>query len=292
MQRIEAGPGLRRAMQTLLVLFKVRIVGLLLFAAMGGAFLAAGGWPGAGPLALLLVTGGLVAAGASALNVSLELESDTRMERTRHRRPLAQASWLPIVAVAMILVPSLAVLPFNPALALWLLVGAAIYVGVYTLWLKPRTVLNIVLGGTAGSAAVLSGAAAAGAWHAPAALILALLVLLWTPTHFWSLVIVHRADYARASFPMLPVRTTPRTAAWWVLLHTGATALAAMALGLAPGMDWPYRLPVAVATIELLRRNVCLLAQPTAERARALFIGSNVYLAIVVVAACLDTMIG
>jgi protoheme IX farnesyltransferase len=284
-------PGRPSLAELLLVLFKVRIVALLLFAAIGGAFVAAGGWPGAGSLAVLIACGGLAAAGASALNVWLEREPDQVMARTRHRRRLARAGWVPPVATAMIVVPVLAVLPFNPALAFWLLAGAAIYVGVYTAWLKPRTVLNIVLGGTAGSAAVLSGAAAAGAWQAPAALILALLVLAWTPTHFWSLVIVHQADYARARSPMLPVRTTPRAAATWIALHTAVTALAALALGVALTGGWLYFVPVGLVTLELLRRSVCLVVQPTPARARALFIGSNIYLAIVILTAMIEALV-
>ncbi len=282
--------------KTLLVLFKVRIVALLLFAAVGGAFVAAGGWPGGGPLGLVLLTGGLAAAGSSALNEYLEREPDGLMQRTRGRRPLvngaiAHPGWVPFVGTAMIVIPALAVLPGNPALAFFLLLGAAIYVGVYTVWLKPRTLLNIVIGGAAGSAAVLSGAAAAGAWNAPGALLLALLVFLWTPTHFWSLAIVYREDYARGSFPMLPTRTGAGTAAWWVLLHTGGTALAALALGLQRGLSWIYLVPVALATIELLRRNVRLLAEATPRRAMALFIGSNLYLSVVLLMACVDVLI-
>ncbi len=151
------------------VLFRLRIVALLLFAAVAGAFLGAGTWPGGGALAILLVTGGLAAAGASALNEYLERETDARMRRTRHRRPLvtgviARPGWVLVVGAAMIVLPALAVASANPALAFFLLAGAGIYVGVYTLWLKPRTPLNIVIGGAAGSCAVLSGGAAVRAW--------------------------------------------------------------------------------------------------------------------------------
>ena len=154
------------SLKTLTVLFKLRIVVLLLVAAMGGAFLAANGMPGIGALSLLLVTGGFAAAGSSALNQYFERDSDRLMKRTS-KRPLvdgtiARPGWVPYVAGAMILVPSLAVLPFNPALTFFLLLGAAIYVFLYTLYLKPRTLLNIVIGGAAGSAAVLSGSAAVG----------------------------------------------------------------------------------------------------------------------------------
>jgi len=288
-----AVPSLRQA---LLILFKARIVALLLLAAVGGAFLAAGGWPGLGPLALLLVAGGLSASGASALNEYLEQDRDALMTRTRHRRPLVTGSiprpaWVPYAGVLMIVLPSLAVLPFNAPLAVFLLLGAVVYVPVYTIWLKPRTPLNIVIGGLAGSAAVLSGSAAAGNWSEPSAVILAMLVFLWTPTHFWSLAIVYREDYARGSFPMLPVQVEPRPAAWWVMLHTAGTVLAALALVAHPDLGWLYFLPVGLASAYLLARNVRLLMQPTARQAYALFHTSNIYLALVLLMACLDAVL-
>jgi protoheme IX farnesyltransferase len=281
-------------LKSLAVLFKVRVVMLLLVAAVGGAFLAAGGWPGAGNLALLLVAGGLAAAGASAINQYLERDLDARMERTRQRplaaRLLARTGWVPYVGAAMILLPSLVVLPFNPALAVFLLLGAGIYLYVYTLWLKPRTPLNIVIGGAAGSAAVLSGSAAAGHWYEPGAVVLALLVFLWTPTHFWSLAIAYRDDYARGGFPMLPAQITPRAAAGWVLLHAAASSLAALALAALPSLGWLYLAPVALATMAFLVLSLRLLAEPGKSRALALFHTSNLYLAVVMLLICVDAV--
>jgi len=282
-------------LRELAVLFKLRIVLLLLFGAVGGAFLAADGWPGAGRLALLLLTGGLAAAGASALNQYLERRSDALMHRTRGRPlvtgALSEAAWVPWVGGLMILGPSAAVLPFNLPLAFFLLAGAAIYLGVYTVWLKPRTPLNIVIGGSAGSAAVLSGSAAAGNWGNPWALVLALLVFLWTPTHFWALAIVYREDYARGGIPMLPARTGLRQSARWMLVHTLATGSAALLLVGHPGLGWLYVLPVAAATLELTTRNLVLLRQPDKKRALSFFKSSNLYLALVLLMVCLDTVV-
>lgn len=285
----------RASIQTLTILFKLRIVSLLLLAATGGAFLGAGGWPGGSTLILLWITGGLAAAGSSALNQYLERDSDRMMIRTR-KRPLASGAiarpgWVPYIAALMILAPSLAVLPFNPALTFFLLLGAVIYVGLYTLWLKPRTLLNIVLGGAAGSAAVLSGSAAAGTWSDPGAVTLALLVFLWTPSHFWSLAIVYRDDYRRGGIPMLPTQTSLRFAAWWVLLHTIATALAALLLAAYPTLGWLYLFPVIAATIDLLARNIRLLIRPGAKEAFSLFKASNLYLALILLLACVDALI-
>jgi protoheme IX farnesyltransferase len=277
------------------VLFKLRVVSLLLLAAVGGAFLGARGWPGFGTLLLVLVTGGMAASGASALNQYLERSSDVIMSRTR-LRPLPTGAIrnprLVIgVGLALIYLPTLAVLPFNPALAFYLVLGAFIYVGIYTIWLKPRTLLNIVIGGAAGSAAVMSGGAAAGAASDPAVITLALLVFLWTPSHFWSLAILYKDDYEKADVPMLPVHTTLRQAAWWVFVHTGATSLAALLLALTPGLGWIYFLPVAGATIDLCWRNVKLIARPTPQNARGLFIASNIYLTVVLLALLISSVL-
>jgi protoheme IX farnesyltransferase len=283
------------AWQSLVALFKLRVVVLLLFASVGGLFLAAGGWPGIGRLLVLVLSGGVTAAGASALNEYMERGTDALMVRTRHRRPLvtgsiARPGWVPYLATSMILVPALTVLPFNTALAVFLLLGAVIYLGVYTAWLKPRTPLNIVIGGAAGSAAVLSGSAAAGVWHHPGALLLALLVFVWTPTHFWSLAITYRDDYARTNVPMMPVQLAPRAAAGWVLLHTGGTALAALALTAQPALGWPYVIPVGLATLYLLACSVRLVTAPSVGRARTLFLVSNLYLAAVLFAICANVL--
>jgi protoheme IX farnesyltransferase len=271
------------------------VVVLLLFAAVGGACIATSGWPGTSTLAILLIAGGMAAAGASAINQYLEQELDARMERTQ-RRPLAartftHSRWVPYVGAVMILLPSLAVLPFNPALTFFLLSGAGIYIGVYTIWLKPRTPLNIVIGGAAGSAAVFSGSAAAGNWNEPGAVMLALLVFLWTPTHFWSLAIAYRDDYARGGIPMLPVQTGPRVAAFWVLLHAGGAVLVALALATHPALGRLYLISTGLASAGLLAFSARLIANPEKKRALALFHGSNLYLGLVILTICAEVTI-
>lgn len=286
----------RATLRTLVVLFKLRIVALLLLAATAGAFLAAGGWPGTSQLLVLLVTGGMAAAGSSALNQYLERDADGRMGRTS-QRPLvtgaiARPSRVFWLGVALVTLPSLAVLPSNPALSFFLVAGAAIYVGVYTLWLKPRTLLNIVIGGAAGSAAVMSGGAAAGAWRDPGVIILALILFLWTPSHFWSLAILCRKDYRRAGTPMLPTHCRPQHAAWWVLLHSVGTGAGVLLLGLSPSLGLVYFLPAALTTGALLQKNVALLQKPTRARARQMFLASNIYLLVVLLAVPLAMVIG
>ncbi|MCB0013852.1 MAG: heme o synthase [Anaerolineales bacterium] len=286
----------RELLQMLMVLFKFRVVVLLLLSAVGGAFLGAGGWPGLVNLLLVLFTGFFAASGASALNQYWEQEKDSLMQRTE-RRPLVTGAlegsrrWLPLVASAMVLVPSLAVLPVRPMLTFYLLLGAFIYVAVYTIWLKPRTLLNIVIGGAAGSAAVLSGGAAVGAEWDPGVIILALLVFLWTPSHFWSLAMLYRDDYRKAGTPMLPAFTSLRSASWWVMVHTVATVIAALGLILVPALGWVYALPALLISLDLLHRNISLIVEPEIPRARRLFIASNMYLAVILLAVMLGVLI-
>jgi len=287
--------GRRSALRTAVVLFKLRIVFLLLVAATGGAFLAAGGWPGWGVMALVWLAGGMAAAGASALNQYWERGKDGLMGRTR-KRPLVNGDitnprWVPYVGVALILIPVLAVLPFNRPLAFFLALGAFIYVGIYTIWLKPRTLLNIVIGGAAGSAAVLSGSAAAGMWNAPGALALAAILFLWTPFHFWSLAILYREEYSRADVPMLPTQTTPRRAAWWVMSHTLPTGILSLLMVVLPGLGWIFFVPVLIITADLFYRNVQLIRDPSPVNARGLFMSSNYYLLVLLVAICVDLML-
>lgn len=284
--------GWRSTLQTLVVLFKLRIVFLLLVAATAGAFLAAAGWPGWDVMLLTWVAGGMAAAGASALNQYWERNKDGLMGRTR-KRPLVDGRiedprWVPVAGGLLVLLPVLAILPFNRPLSFFLLLGAFIYVGVYTIWLKPRTLLNIVIGGAAGSAAVLSGSAAAGYWNAPGALVLAAILFLWTPFHFWSLAILYREEYRRADVPMLPVHTSPRQAAWWVMSHTLPTGILSLLMIVLPGLGWLFFVPVLLITIDLFYRNIQLIHDPSPLNARRLFMSSNYYLLVLLLAICVD----
>jgi protoheme IX farnesyltransferase len=179
------------------------------------------------------------------------------------------------VGLVLVTLAMLSALPFNPALAFFVALGAVIYVGVYTLWLKPRTLTNIVIGGAAGSCALL----------------LALLVFAWTPTHFWSLALAYRDDYSRAGVPMLPVQTTPRQAAGWILLHTALTGLIALALVTQPTLGPVYLVTATLASIWLWWRSIRLVFKPERQPALAVFVASNAYLGLVLLAATAETLI-
>lgn len=271
------------------VLFKVRIVSLLLLSAYGGAALGliASGQNSAMAWFVLTISGGLSAAGASAINQYLERDRDTQMKRTA-RRPLAVGQianpdsvlW---IGTGMIAIATGVAALWNLSLAFWILFGAVIYVVIYTMWLKPRTTLNIVIGGAAGSCAVISGGAAFGVWSDPAVLLLAAMLFVWTPVHFWALAMAYRDDYATAGYPMLPTQVSMPVAARWTVLHGVLTAASALALGFWPQLDLIYLLPVGLVSLHFLKQSWRLIQQPTGKVAMKLFHASNIYLAVVLV---------
>ena len=272
-------------LKTVISLFKPRIVLLLLISAIAGAILGAGGWPGGQSIILLIITGMFSSAGASAINQFLERDRDSRMKRTRRRAlPSGSIKYPELVlalGIGMVIFSVALSAVFNPALAIAIGVGAIIYIGVYTIWLKPRSILNIVIGGAAGSMAVISGGAASHAWNSAGVLSLALLVFIWTPTHFWSLAMAYRNDYASAGFPMLPVKVSMKQAAMWVAIHTLTTGFVALMLGFDQSLGIFYFIPVAVITIQLIRLTILLIKTPDGKKAFNLFKFSNIYLALV-----------
>ena len=296
---LDSSAGIKSTFKLIATLFKLRIVLLLVFSSFAGAALAliAGGTAFSTPSRWLLLTvcGTLSAAGASAINQYLERNQDGKMGRTS-QRPLVNGEIenphvVYAIALGMIVLAVIAPLMLGLTdLAFWLLLGAAIYVAVYTVWLKPRTSLNIVIGGAAGSCAVIAGGAAMGQAYAPAVWILGALVFTWTPVHFWALALAYRDDYAKAAFPMLPSLVSPRAAAWWIALHTVLTAVLALALGVLPQIDWLMLGMMGVLSVPLLSKTLALINRPEKSAALGLFHTSNLFLAAVFLICILATI--
>src|SRR5512132_904782 len=216
-------------------LFKLRIGLVIGVTSLAGLAVAPGAAPTAWRIALLALAVTIASAAAGAFNQYVERDLDARMARTRARpfvtgKLAASPAWLALIALMGIGSAVVAALATNALTALYTFAGAFVYAVVYTVWLKRRTWLNIVIGGLAGSFAVLAGAAAVTPALSPEALLLALVLFLWTPPHFWSLAIAYRDDYAAAGVPMLPVVKGDRAAARAIFLHT----LALTAVSLAP----------------------------------------------------------
>jgi protoheme IX farnesyltransferase len=172
-------------------------------------FLAAGGYPGGWPLLLAAVGGFLISGSASVFNCIYDRDIDAVMQRTR-QRPIA-AGRLDVDAAAMfggligILGFVILWLGLNPVAAIVALIGHLFYVFVYTIWLKRTSPQNIVIGGAAGAFPPLVGWAAVTGSVNLTALLLFLVIFLWTPPHFWALALVKNEDYKRAKVPMMPV---------------------------------------------------------------------------------------
>src|SRR5215831_6782561 len=219
-------------------LFKLRIGLVIGFTAVAGLAITPGpslpGWQ----VAALFVAVTLASAAAGAFNQYVERDLDARMGRTRRRafvtgRLAAGPAWLLAILAIGAAGVLLAAVAINVAAAIYTFLGAFTYGVVYTVWLKRRTWWNIVIGGLAGSFAVLAGAAAVTPDAiAPLPLALAVVLFLWTPPHFWSLAIAYREDYAAAKVPMLPVVVGDSRAARAVLLSAAMLVGASLVPGL------------------------------------------------------------
>ncbi len=205
-------------------LCKPRVVALIVFTAVVGIFLATPGWP---PLDALLAGTlgiGLASASAASINHLLDQRIDAVMARTRNR-PLPTGGLQPrqVLVFALVLgAASMALLIWqvNVLTAVLTFVSLIGYAIVYTVWLKRATPQNIVIGGAAGAAPPLLGWTAVTGSVDPGALLLFLIIFVWTPPHFWALAIHRRHDYAAVDIPMLPVTHGVAFTRWQILFYT------------------------------------------------------------------------
>ena len=207
-----------------LELCKPRVVALIVFTAVVGMFLAVPGWPPiiaslAGTLGI-----GLAASSAAAINHLLDHRIDAKMARTK-RRPLASGKLTErnvlIFALSLgLLAMAVLVLWVNSLTAILTLLSLIGYAIVYTVWLKRATPQNIVIGGAAGAAPPVLGWTAVTGSLDPQALLLFLIIFIWTPPHFWALAIYRKAEYALVDIPMLPVTHGSAFTRLQILLYT------------------------------------------------------------------------
>jgi len=207
-----------------LELTKPRVVALIVFTAIIGMFLAVPGWPPLRASIAGFIGIWLAAASAAAINHLIDQRIDKLMMRTAHR-PLATGALTPLQVLLFALVlgalsMSILIVLVNPLTAALTFASLIGYAVVYTAWLKRATPQNIVIGGVAGAAPPLLGWAAVTNEVHPYALLLVLIIFVWTPPHFWALAIFRREDYSRAQVPMLPVTHGVEFTRWHVLLYT------------------------------------------------------------------------
>jgi protoheme IX farnesyltransferase len=210
--------------QNFLALCKPRVTALIVFTAVIGMFLAT---PGMVPLTILLAATlgiGMASGAAAAFNCLIEQKIDARMARTRGRPlPTGQVTSNETFIFASIM-GSLGLLILyvmvNP-LTMWLTLGTFVgYAVIYTVFLKPATPLNIVIGGASGAMPPILGWAAVNNVVSPESLILFLIIFAWTPPHFWALALYRREEYAKVGMPMLPVTHGEMFTRLHILLYT------------------------------------------------------------------------
>ncbi|MDP2620949.1 MAG: heme o synthase [Hyphomicrobiales bacterium] len=272
--------------------FKLRIGFAITLCALAGLAVTPGDTLPAWKVAVLALAVFLSSASAGAFNQYAERDLDALMARTRNRPFVTGAlaagpAWLAAILGVLALGVGLAGLVLNAAAALYVFLGAFVYGIVYTVWLKRRSVLNIVIGGLAGSFAVLAGAAAVDPALAPAPLILAVVLFLWTPPHFWSLATALSEDYAKAGVPMLPVVVGEAVAARIILAHTVALVL----LSLVPvmfGLGVVYLACAVLGGAVFVWRSLALVRAPGRKAALQNFHASLLQLTLLLVGAMID----
>jgi len=273
-------------------LTKPRVVSLIVFTAVIGMFLAVPGIPPAGPVLFGTLGIALVAGAAAAINCLVEQNIDKLMRRTS-RRPLPQGQLSAaetLLFAACVGAAGLAILHslVNP-LTMWLTLGTFLgYSVIYTVLLKPATPQNIVIGGASGAMPPVLGWAAVTGDVPPEALLLFLIIFVWTPPHFWSLALFRRDEYAKAQLPMLPVTHGVHYTQVMIVLYTVALVAVTMMPYALRMSGLPYLVAALVLGALFLRYAVRLYVAYSDQLARAMFRFSIVYLAALFTALLLD----
>ncbi|MGA1149086.1 MAG: heme o synthase [Ilumatobacteraceae bacterium] len=276
-------------------LTKPRIIELLLITTIPAMVLAKGGWPDTWLVVWTVIGGSLAAGGANAINMYIDRDIDQLMARTRSR-PLVTGKVSPrnalVFAIALEVLAFVVLAVSSNVLAGTLAVSATLfYVFVYSLWLKRTSRQNIVIGGAAGAAPVLVGWASVTDSLSWSAVVLFLVIFLWTPPHFWALAIRHADEYKAASVPMLPVvettARTVRTMGWY------AVAVTVTSLTLIPVNDMGviYGVMAAVLGIVFIALTFGLGKAPTMSQAMRVFTFSITYLTLLFLAAMIDVLV-
>ena len=288
---VEQGP-----LRDYLTLTKPRIMSLLLLTGAAGLFVGAGGVPAAGVFAATMAGLALACGGASALNHYLDRDIDKLMGSRTEQRPVASGRVPPeralefglaLSACSFALLDSLVNLPT----ALLALAGNLFYVLVYTRWLKRSTPQNIVIGGAAGAVPPLVGYAGAAGHLGFAALVMFVIVFVWTPPHFWALALMIKEHYARANVPMLPVLRGETETAKQIVRYTVLLILVTLAPVALGTFGLVYGISAFVLGALFLWLAVELRRTLDRGGAAKLFHYSLLYLALLFVAMALDTVI-
>ncbi len=276
-------------------LTKPRVIQLIVFCALIGMVLAIPGWPSFDAWVRIVwacLGIWLVAGAAAAFNCLVEKTLDAKMRRTAWR-PTARGELSDVQALAfstaLCALGSFILYTFVNPLTMWLTFATFIgYAVVYTLVLKPMTPQNIVIGGASGAMPPLLGWAAITGEVSSQALILFLIIFLWTPPHFWALALYRVEDYRKSGLPMLPVTHGNQFTRLQILLYT-VLLMAACLMPFAIGMSsWLYLGVALVLSVGFIGYAIALMRHYSDELARKAFRFSLIHLSVLFAALLLD----
>ena len=280
-------------LQKIIELFKVRISLTITLCAVSGVFIM----PYSESLTvnqflILIICTFLSSASASAFNQFYEKDLDILMPRTS-QRPFAtgffkaKISW--IVSFFTLLSFSLFIAAYyiNLVVAFFLFLGALFYGYIYTVVLKRSSIYNIVIGGLSGSFAVLAGSAVINPSLSAQAIILSLILFLWTPPHFWSLAIAIEEDYAKANIPMLPNLIGAKSSSYVILSQTVLLVLISFT-PLLFNMGLIYFILTLIGSSYFLWTSVALVMKTTKTNAMTNFFASFIQLGLVLLASIIE----
>jgi protoheme IX farnesyltransferase len=273
-------------------LTKPRLLPMVLFTGLPVMGMAAGGWPSFGFVVLTMLGIALAASSANTLNAYIERDLDAVMERTRER-PLPSGRIAPGAALGFGLALGVGSTALLYALAGLPAAGVGVasilfYVFIYTVWLKPRSSWNAVIGGASGAAAPLIADVAVNGQIGPAGLLLFAVVFFWQPPHVWAIALYRKADYEAAGIPMLPSVIGDQPTRWrmlWYTIGLVPVTLAPVALGLLGPI---YGGVALVANAWFVWAAVRVLRERDDESAQAMFRVSLGYLFALFLAMLVD----
>jgi len=294
-------PGFSRKLKAYVALTKPRVIELLLVTTLPTMIFAQRGFPDLGLILATMVGGAFAAGSAGAFNCYIDRDMDKLMHRTENR-PLVTGEVTPrqaLVFAWLLGILSIAILWFgaNP-LSGWLGVGAIFfYVVIYTLILKRRTAQNIIWGGAAGCFPVLIAWAAVTNKVEWPAIILFMVIFLWTPPHYWPLSMKYSDDYNAAQVPMLGAIAGARVVAAQVVLYGWATVVCSLLLVPVGGAGWVYTIAALFSGGWFLYESHLLYSRAKAGEvankvAMRVFHGSISYLTVLFLALAVDPFIG
>jgi len=276
-------------------LFKVRISLTIMLCAISGVFVVPNNNLDVLDLFLVAISTFLASAGVSAFNQYFERDLDALMPRTS-KRPFVTGElsshilWpilFLLISFSGLIISYIFISPYS---CLYNFLGALFYGAVYTIWLKRKSIWNIVIGGLAGSFATLAGSAAVNPIIAPEAVILSVILFLWTPPHFWSLAMAIGDDYKKARIPMLPNTLSNSLTTYIILFHTVVLVFVTLLLMLYSSSIF-YISAILVGGGYFIWTSVLLAIRKTKSAAMKNFFGSFVQLGLLLILIIIDGII-